>query len=195
MFLIVTAVPAADKDKRFTVGPVSSYPGHQQFQNLRVAAVPFLTDEETKAAFGKVNPNKHGVLPVLLVFENATGKALKFDLQVNCLLPDGGQVEATPARDVMFLELPKVQRGPNPAQIGMPIPIPRGMKKSPLNTPEIEGYAFAAKLLPPGESVHGFVYFQIPYRKGLRVVLNGIFEAATGKELFFIEMPLDKPTL
>jgi hypothetical protein len=194
MSLIVSTAAAADKDKekRFTVGPASSYASHQEFQKLRVAAVPLVTDEETRPPFGKLNPQKYGVLPVLLVFDNATGKALKLNLEVHYVTPEGDQIEATPARDVPYLQGPKARRDAGPVQVPLPLPIPRGQKKSPLLIPEIEGYAFAAKLLPPGESVHGFVYFQTPFQPGAKILINGIFEAATGKEFFFIEMPLEK---
>jgi hypothetical protein len=37
---------------------------------LRVAADPYTTVEQTKPAFGKLNPIVHGVVPILLVMQN-----------------------------------------------------------------------------------------------------------------------------
>jgi len=56
---------------------------------------------------------------------------------------------------------------------------------------QFEGRAFGAKMLPPGESAHGFVYFFTGHRTGSRIYLTGIQQAATGKELFYFDVPLD----
>ena len=81
VLLSIATVAAADKDKaRFTPGPASSYPTHQTLDKITIAAVPYLTDAETATAFGKLNPNKYGVLPVLVILENETGKALRLGL-------------------------------------------------------------------------------------------------------------------
>ena len=56
---------------------------------------------------------------------------------------------------------------------------------------EIDGYAFHAKMIPAGESAHGFVYFQIGHRPGSQIYVRGIVEAPTGKELLFFEIPMD----
>ena len=42
-----------------------------------------------------------------------------------------------------------------------------------------------------GQSANGFFYFQTAHRQGARLYLTGIREAATGKELFYFEIPLD----
>ncbi len=39
-------------------------------------------------------------------------------------------------------------------------PAPPAEKQGPLNNPEIEGKAFNARLVPIGESVRGFFYFE-----------------------------------
>jgi hypothetical protein len=63
-------------------------------------------------------------------------------------------------------------------------------KKNPLDAWEIEGRAFAAKMLPPGQSASGFFYFRTGLQHGATIYLNGLTEAATGKELFYFEIPL-----
>ena len=74
MILMSIAVAADDKDKLpFKAGPASSYPGFQSLDKITIAAVPFVTKEQAQTAFGKVNPYDHGILPVLVVLENATG--------------------------------------------------------------------------------------------------------------------------
>ena len=104
VLLSITAVAAADKDKpRFAPGPAASYPSHQTLDKITIAAVPYLTDAETSTAFGKLNPNKYGVLPVLVVMENGTGKALRLDLRAEFVTADGKHVIAIPPDDVQHL--------------------------------------------------------------------------------------------
>ena len=45
-------------------------------------------------------------------------------------------------------------------------------------------------MLPPGQSASGFFYFQTGLQRGATIYLSGLAEAATGKELFFFEIPL-----
>ena len=101
MILMSIAVAAADdKDKLpFKAGPASSYPGFQSLDKITIAAVPFVTKEQAQTAFGKVNPYDHGILPVLVVLENATGKALRLDLQAEYVRPDRKHLDAIPPQD------------------------------------------------------------------------------------------------
>src|SRR5258708_896049 len=188
--LMSIAAWAADDKVRFAPGPASSYPGHQTLENITIAAVPFLTDEQSATAFGKVNPSKHGVLPVLVVLENGTRKAIRLDLRAEFIEPGNRHVDATPANEVVFLGLPP-QRPRMPGT--NPLPIPTRKKKGPLNTWEIEGRAFSARLLPAGESVSGFFYFQTQFRPGSKIYLTGLKDAATGKDYFYFEVPIEKP--
>jgi hypothetical protein len=190
VLLSIAAWAGDDKDKdRFAPAAASSYKGSQTNEKITMAAVPFITEEQMHMAFGKANPNKYGVTPVLVVIENGTGKALRLDLQADYIGPDGKHVDATPASDVTFIggsgKAPKMP-GSNP------LPFPRGSKKGPLNTWEIEGRAFNAKLVPLGEKVYGFFYFQADYLPGSKIYLTGISDASTGKEFLYFELPLEK---
>jgi hypothetical protein len=75
---------------------------------------------------------------------------------------------------------------------GLPTRISR--KKNPLDAWEIEGRAFTARMLPPNETANGFFYFRTFYSSGSMLYLRGVREAASGKELFYFEIPLDKQT-
>ena len=81
----------------------SSYKGSQTTEKITIAAVPFVSEEQVRSAFGKVDPNHYGVLPVLVVLENGTGKALRLSLQADYIGPDGKHVDATPASDATFI--------------------------------------------------------------------------------------------
>ena len=179
-----------DKDKdRFAPGPASSYKGSQTTEKITMAAVPFVGEELVRSAFGKVDPNHYGVLPVLVILENGTGKALRLNLQADFVGPDSHHVDSTPASDVTFIGgSGKAPRIPGTS----PLPFPRREKKGPLNIWEIEGRAFTAKLLPLGEKVYGFFYFQTYYKPGSTLYLTGISDASTGKEFLYLEVPLEK---
>ncbi len=192
VLLSIATAGAADKEKtRFAPGPASSYKGHQTLDKITIAAVPFITDEETRPPFDKVNPNKYGVLPVLLVMENGTGKALRLQLKAEFVTADGQHLDATPAEDVIYLnglKKPPTLYHPNP----LPVPLPRREKKGPLNIWQIPGQAFAAKLLPAGESASGFFYFQTEHEPGSRFYITGVKDAATGQDYFYYDVPLER---
>jgi hypothetical protein len=191
VLLSIAVAAAADKDKtRFAPGPASSYPGHQTIENITIAAVPFVTDEQTRTAFDKVNPNKYGVLPVLVVMENGTGKALRLDLEAAYVDPGNRHIEAMPPDDV--LRFNGVTKPPKLGANPLPIPLPRREKKGPLNIWEIEGRAFTSKLLPAAESVSGFFYFLTEHLPGSHLYLTGIKDAASGKDYFYFEVPMEK---
>ncbi len=181
---------AADKkeDGRFTPGPVSSYPTRQTIDKVTVAAVPYRTPELIREAFGKLKLAEHGVLPVLVIIQNDSNQTLRLDqMKVEFISQGGSKVEATSPGDVRYLG------GGGRRYDRLPDGRPRlgGRGKNPLDAAEIDGRAFAAKMLPPGESAHGFFYFQVAYREGARLYLSGMRQAGTGKELFYYEIPLD----
>lgn len=161
-------------------------------EKITIAAVPFVTEDQARVAFGKVNPYKYGVIPVLAILENGTGKTLRLELQAEYVGPDGKHVDATPASEVIYVGS-NPQRPRMPGTSPNPLPLPQRQKKGPLNTWEIEGRAFTVRLLPPGESVHGFFYFQTEYRPGSKLYLTGIKDAASGKDYFYFEVPIEKP--
>lgn len=108
---------AADNDKTtFQAKPVSEYPHRQTSEKVTIAASPFMTDEQTKEPFGKLNPWRLGVLPVLVVIQNDGKDAIRTDkLKFVYVLPDNVHIEATPPGDVKYLEgarRPSTVRGP-----------------------------------------------------------------------------------
>lgn len=185
----IAAAFAADKElPPFRPGPAGGFAHHQTNGSVTIGVEAYHSGDKVKAAFGKLDPYEHGILPVLVVIQNDGTQAIRLDgLRAEYTGPDRERVEATPARDVKYLQgadRPKVMTGPT----GKPkIMKP---KKNPLDAWEIEGRAFAAKMLPPGQTASGFFYFQTGLRAGSTIYLNGLAEASTGKELLFFEVPL-----
>ncbi len=179
----------ADKDEKFDPGAVTDYPSRQTVDQVTIAASPFLNDEETGRAFGKkLNPNKHGVLPVLVIIRNERDQTVALTgLRVQ-LISGRQNIEATPPQDVRYLKgagRPKVYQGPIPGTGRV------SREKNPLNSWTIEGRAFAAKMLPPKETASGFFYFRAPFQEGAKLYVTGLKEAGSGKELFYFEIPLE----
>jgi hypothetical protein len=184
----ISIVEGADKDKnKFSPGPASSFASKQTDNGVTIAAVAYDTEALASTAFGKMNPYSRGVLPVLVVIQNDSKQSVKLErMDVQYIAADREKIEPTSPRDVPLLRAPK-----RPNMNGTPLPGLGGRNKNPLGGPEIEGRAFAAKMLPPGESAHGFFYFQTGHRGGAKLYMKGLEEAATGKELFYFEIPLD----
>src|SRR5215472_7065308 len=96
--LLSIAAVAADKEKApFTSAAASSFPGHQTLDKITIAAVPFTSEEQAASAFGKVRPYKYGIMPVLVIIQNDTGKALRLNLTAEFVDPGNHHIDAMPA--------------------------------------------------------------------------------------------------
>jgi hypothetical protein len=194
LFVSITAgvfrADGGDSDKgKFVVRPVADYPHRQTSEKVTIAAETYETDAQTAEAFGKVNPFRLGVLPVLIVIQNNSPDAIRVD-GMKCFyeLPDRTRVEATPAQDVKYLHGAKAPGGVNKPLGGIAV---RRAPKNPLAEWEIEGRGFAAKMIPAGESASGFVYFQTQLSSAAAsVYISGLANPVTGKELYYFEIPM-----
>ena len=180
---------AADKEhSKFVPLPAAQYPNHQTESGVTVAALPYETKDQAEPAFGKVNPYEYGVLPILVVIKNEGKTALRVNrMHVQYMWPDRTKIDATPARDVKYI-------GSKQPTGRVPMPRPLGLPPSKVTQPlgewEIEGRAFAAEMIPPGESASGFFYFQTGHRTGSTLFVSGLRDAASNQELIYFELPL-----
>ena len=189
LFPIVLTTLAFGADKTtFQAKPADQYPNKQVSEGVTIAAEPFITDDQTKDAFGKLNPWRYDILPVLVVIRNDSQNAIRLEkLHFEYELPDHSKVNATPAADV------KYDKGPSrpKAAIGPLGGVKVGGGKNPLNVPEIEIRGFSAKMLPPGETASGFIYFETDITSaGSALYITGLQNASTGKDLYYFEIPL-----
>lgn len=188
--LAVTLTAFADKDSGFKARPAASYASKQTVEKVTIAVSAFSTEERTKDAFGKVNPNKNGILPVLVVIRNETGKTLLLErMRIAYVSPRGQQLDATPASELPYLS------GPSRPKYDASGPIPGSgprvrRKKNPLSSEVMEVRAFSAKLIPNGEEGSGFFYFHTGMESGAQIYVTGMREAGSGKEIFYAEVPL-----
>jgi hypothetical protein len=190
VLLSIATAAAADK-ARFAPKPAASYPGHQTMDKITIAAVPYTSEDQAKSAFDKVNPYKYGILPILVVIRNDTGKALRLNLETELVDVQDHRLDPMKPSDVVLFD-GAINKNWNAVPKPMPIPLP-SHKKGPLDTWEIEGRAFTARLVPEDESVFGFVYFNSALRPDSHLYVNGMADAASGKEYFSFDVPFEDP--
>jgi hypothetical protein len=188
LFMSIAAAFAADKEtEKFEVRPAADYKARQTNAKVTIAAQVFVSDDDARLPFGKNNPYKYGVLPVLVVVQNDSAQAVSLEpMKVEYVTADHSRIFSTPARDVRFVngpQKPNVNIGPTGPKLGK-------QKKNPLAEWEIEGRAFAAKMLPPGQSASGFFYFQTGFMRSSTLQVSGLKDAKSGEELFYFEIPL-----
>src|ERR1017187_2269973 len=189
LLMSIAAAFAADKKTTFRPPPAESMAHRQTNEQVTIGADPYSTASKAKTAFGKLDPNQFGVLPVLVVIQNDTKQTLDAGrLQVQYTGPGHAKVEATPAADVKYLNGPK---RPNF------IPGPGGGiaaltgKEDTLYVLQTEDQAFIIRMTPPGQTASAFFYFQPYLKPGAAIFVNSLAEASTGKLLFYFEIPLE----
>lgn len=179
------ALAWAAEDSAWRAGKAADY-AHQSTDKVTIGAKAFKTPEETEPAFGKkADFNKYGFLPVLVVVENQRGETVDLkNMQVELVAAGGKHVQAVAPDDVPYIARP----GQRPTMQKLPFPTPK--KKNPLSMPELQNRAFAAQMLPTGDSANGFFYFEARPEPGMKLYLNGLRLRPSGQELFYFEIEL-----
>lgn len=181
---------AADKGVPFKPSPASEYEAKANFDQVLIAVDACDTAEKTKTAFGKITPNRYSVLPILLVIENNRKSPLDMrNLRVTYRPRGGQEIESTPSSEVKY-EGAGPSKPKLPGTTRYPIPLPSRKKNGPLWNDIIDERAFAAKMLAPGESASGFVYFLTEYHGGVTITISGLRDSVAQKDLFYTEIPL-----
>jgi len=170
----------------------SEYATKLTIQGLTIAAIPFNDPALCREAFGaKQDPLKYGILPVLVVIQNTTKQAVSLHEARVELSREDLRMDPVPPEELAYSR--GVRKVPGtPSRNPLPFPIP-SKNKNPLADPVYGVRAFSAKIIPPGANIGGFVYFLTPWRAGFTLLLRGLTEQTTGKELFFYEIPLESP--
>jgi hypothetical protein len=183
---ISTTVAQAYVDKAFRVHPAAEYP-HQTSGQVTIGAKPYNSEELVAEAFGKkTDLLKYGVLPVLVVVENKGQKTLDLRaLEINLTSADGRHVGPVAPEDIQYLH----KTSPRATVAPLPVPLPR--KKNPLSAPELTTRAFAAQMLPPGDSANGFFYFEAKPEPGDKLYVNHLRDASNGQEIMYFEFPIN----
>src|SRR5215470_7543695 len=114
LLLSIAAIAAGQAGKpskdaaAFKAGTAASYAAHQTNDKITIGVEPYDHGDKVKVAFGKLDPYEHGILPVLVVIQNDSDKAIRLDrLKAEYAGPNRDRVEATPAKDVRYLQGPQ----------------------------------------------------------------------------------------
>jgi hypothetical protein len=195
LILMLAAVCLGAKDPpQVRPQPADTYPAKDRHDGVTIAAVPYDTEEKSKAIFGRYDPLKVGVLPVYVVISNQSKDALRLnDWTVELMASDRQRAEPTPAGRVALM-----LSGRNvPRSIDRPRgPLPRLPQRADSKVEDaLLSREFALQMVPPGDTVGGFLFFDTARRRnavhGARLFLSHLTWGSTGKELFFFEIKLD----
>jgi hypothetical protein len=175
---------------------------HDTHDGLTIQAEPYMDHTRLKDKFGKADPSAAGILPVEVVLRNTSSNLIRVDIntiQLEVRLRSGGRqdLDWLSAGDVAALIA-------HPAGAGAPsrpriagIPMPSGDKKIDKLTEILQPLTLDADTIPPGGSVHGFVYFNVNHDMTLAdnavlYIPDAVF-LPSKKALMFFEVPLAAP--
>ena len=182
----------ADEKGRFEPRPVTAYAARQTVEKVTVAVEPCDGGEKVKEAFGKVDPAKLGVLPILVVIANDSDRAVQLErLRVQLITADRQQIDSVAAEDIQrtgHVKPPDLGRGPSP------IPrIGRGSGKDKAER-ELAAREFVAPVVAAGGRAYGFLYFRTVRSRlaGSKVYIAGMRDARTGKDLLYYEIAVGR---
>ena len=182
---------SAQEKGRFEPRPVTEYPARQTVDKVTIAVEPYEDSEKLKQAFGKSDPSKFGILPVLVVIANDSDRVLQLErMRVQFITADRQTADSIPAEDIHRSGRVK------PPDIGGGSRFPgikRGPKK-PKDEWEITAREFVAPMIPPGGNAHGFFYFRVGKGRvrDSSVYITGLRDARTGQDLLYFEIPVGK---
>ena len=188
-------LPGADRQADVPVRkkPADQYANKQKADGITIAAESFLPQTiRQKMPFGKLNlsavphSSRAGRNPQRQPGRDSPGKtALR-----NMSCRTASKVRLNPCRRCEA-PIPKALRKPK-VGIGPLGGVKVAPGKSPLNVPEIEIRAFSAKMLPPGETASGFVYFETDITSARRFacISPACRMRSGGKDIYYFEIPL-----
>ncbi|MDA2935076.1 hypothetical protein MYX82_12155 [Acidobacteria bacterium AH-259-D05] len=187
-----SALLAKYKIKDIPVKPAKEYSAHQDFQNLVIAAYPCETEAKTLELFDTDKLHERQIMPVLIVVENNNDFAIQIHEQDIILISrDGTNFPSLPFPQVLLhinLKEPLTSYSSNPDLI-----VRRMVDKEMYM--DFEHKAFGEKLIAPGNSDSGVVFFWLPEEgdlTGARLYLPEIFNFSDGEELMFFEFELGR---
>ncbi len=176
-----------------------TYPAHDEHANEHVTVAVDPYDRADKADIFKTKWREHGYLPVQLVVSNDGDQPIALT-QMKVELITANHSKILPASDEdLYRRVGKInRRGDEPSRNPLPVPLPRrgpsvGVSKD--TREEVEAAQFRAVAVEPHSTKAGFVFLDVQGIRepvaGAHVYVTGIRDA-TGQELMFFDIPLDK---
>lgn len=174
--------------KELEVRAPVDYAAHQAFQNLVIGAYPCNTKDKAKEVFDTDKLFEKGLMPVLIVVQNDGVVPVQLDERDIFLVDlDGQRDPPIPYTDVL-LEISSKKSKSNMPNIK---DLQKLVKKEMLL--DFEHKAFGEKLIAPGSTDHGVVFYRLPPQgnlEGFRLYFPEILNVSTHERLMFFEFDL-----
>ena len=174
--------------KVLNVRRAAEYAAHQDFQNLVIGADCGNTLIKSQEFFDTDKLLEKGFMPVLVVVENNNTFPVQiFSEEIYLLDPEGTRVAPLPYLDVLLEISLKKPLASYSSKTNMQKIIKKEMQQ------DFEHKAFGEKLIPPGASDHGIVFYRLPERgdlKGYRLYLPEVLNFSENEPLIFFEFDL-----
>jgi hypothetical protein len=193
-------VVASAGDKGFNPPPAThakTYPIHEAHNDEGVVVAIDLYDTPDKAAIFKVKYKDYDFLPVRLIISNDSGKPLMLDdLKVEYVTSRRDKLPPADKQDI-FRRIAHPEKITNKSPVRLPIP---GPHKQPTAiskdaAEEVDSALFVPVPVTPQSTNSGFLFFDVrdieSPEAGAHIYLAGI--RAGTKELFYLDIPLEKP--
>jgi hypothetical protein len=188
LILGVPSVAAKYKIKELQVRAAGDYAAHQAFQNLVIGAYPCNTKEKTLELFDTDKLFERGVMPVLIVVQNDGVFPIQLNEAQIYLVDQLGQRHPSISYTDVLLEISSKKSKSNVPNIKE---LRKLVKKEMML--DFEHKAFGDKLIAPGSSDHGVVFFRLPANGDLedhRLYFPEIVNVTNNARLMFFEFDL-----
>jgi hypothetical protein len=195
LFIIFSAlilpVQARYRPKELNVKPAAEYPYRQDFQNIVIAAQPYITQEETQELFDTKRLYERQIMPVLVVVQNNNDFAVRLNGD-SIFFVDKNRTQHQPIPYQEVLLRVSLNR-PLTTQSTRPEVLLRGVNRD--MRMDFEHKAFGEKLIAPHGSDYGVVFYPRPEDANLfgsRIFIPEIYNLTENEQLIFFEFPIAK---
>ena len=179
------------KIKDLPIKPAQEYDSHQDFQNIVIGAYPGETEVKALELFDTEKLYKRQILPVLVVIENNNEFAIQIHEQdIVLIAQDGTHFPSLPYQVVLLhiVNRPLITYATQPDLL-------RKLVGKEM-TMDYENKAFGERLIGPGGSDFGVIFFSLPKKEnmlGARLYLPEITNISDEQQLMFFEFELGRP--
>ncbi|MFZ0428781.1 MAG: hypothetical protein WAO20_11745 [Acidobacteriota bacterium] len=188
LLLAVPFLVAKYKIKEYEVRAPVEYSAHQAFQNLVVGAYPCNTQAKANELFDTDKLIEKGLMPVLIVVQNDGVFPVQiYERDIFLIDQEGHRNQPIPYTDVL-LEINSKKSKSNMPNIK---DLQKLVKREMLL--DFEHKAFGEKMIAPGSTDHGVVFYRLPADgklEGCRMYLPEIVNVTNNERLMFFEFDL-----
>ena len=187
-------------ERRFNPPPAnhaSTYALHEAHNDEKVTIAADPVDAQKMSAVFKENYWEHSLFPVRLLISNDGDQTLMLqDIKIEYITARRDKLQPA-SNDDIYRKFVRPNRA-DTSHPGAHLPFPVGKKREAISKDtreEYESAQFAAVPVTPHSTHAGYLFFDMqgePPEPGAHLYVSGI-KAGT-KELFYFDIPMDKPT-